>query len=315
MKCSSCGQGLDLPEETLIKFTNCPFCGAVLQKNDSESKKSTTIEEELAKIVSDFGGLEIFSEENALRLTKALNLLVAPFDIIRDKLLVACIRHVPQRLYSIKEAPSRERQTEFKTCIDDLCTIGQEESSARDTVVLLSSVIGCAIDINDNEENYFIDSRDNIVYKIVKIGNKMWFAENLRYRCNDSWVYNNDITNEAKLGRLYSWYSANDACPKGWRLPTKEEWEDLYAKIGSSPYALQSTEYSSWQWPGATNSSNFSAIPSGLYVRGDFCGINQAAYFGCATKFDAWIIGYDYARLTKLGYGYGFSIRCVKDVE
>ncbi len=314
MNCPSCNQELNFPEEVLKKFTSCPFCGVALQKDGSENKKSETIEDEFAKIVSDFGGLEIFSEENALRLTKALNLLVAPFDVIRDKLLVACIRHVPQRLYSIKDASSKERKTEIESCMDDLRTIGQEESSARDIVALLASVIGCAIDIDDNDENYFIDSRDNNVYKIVKIGNKIWFAENLRYRCDDSWVYNNDLANEVKFGRLYSWNSANAACPKGWRLPTKEEWEDMYAKIGASPYALQSTEYSSWQWPGANNCSNFSAVPSGLYNGGEFIAINQEACLGCATKWDVWLIGFDWARLGRIKNGYGFSIRCVKDV-
>ncbi len=314
MKCSSCNQELNFPKEVIAKFMRCPFCGETLQNDISEIKNSVTIEDELAKIVSDFGGLEIFADENALRLTKALNLLVAPFDVIRDKLLIACIRHVPQRLYSTKDALSKERKIEIDACIDDLRTIGQEESSARDVVALLASVIGCAIDNDDEDENYFIDTRDNNVYKIVKIGNKIWFAENLRYRCDDSWVYNNDLANEAKFGRLYSWNSANEACPKGWHLPTKEEWGDMYAKIGSSPYALQSTEYSSWQWPGANNGSNFSAVPSGLYTGGDFIAINKEAYLGCATKCYAWIIGFDWARLERIGNGNAFSIRCVKDV-
>ena len=72
MKCSSCNQELNFPEEVLKKFISCPFCGGALPKGDSENKKSETIEDELAKIVSDFGGLEIFSEENYTRLTKAL---------------------------------------------------------------------------------------------------------------------------------------------------------------------------------------------------------------------------------------------------
>ena len=72
MKCLSCNQELNFSDEVLAKFTSCPFCGAALQKDDSEIKKSVTIEDELARIVSDFGGLEVFAEENYSRLTKAL---------------------------------------------------------------------------------------------------------------------------------------------------------------------------------------------------------------------------------------------------
>ena len=43
----------------------------------------------LQQLVKDFDGIDIFSEENALRLNKALNRLDEKFSIERETLLVA----------------------------------------------------------------------------------------------------------------------------------------------------------------------------------------------------------------------------------
>ena len=72
--------------------------------------------------------------------------------------------------------------------------------------------------------NYIMDSRDGKTYKIAKIGNQVWMAENLNYETNGSYCFPEKC---AKYGRLYIWESALNACPVGWHLPTKEEYETL----------------------------------------------------------------------------------------
>lgn len=79
--------------------------------------------------------------------------------------------------------------------------------------------------------NYIMDSRDGKTYKIAKIGNQVWMAENLNYETNGSYCRKDDPEKCAKYGRLYIWESALNACPVGWHLPTKGEYETLLGYV------------------------------------------------------------------------------------
>ena len=120
------------------------------------------------------------------------------------------------------------------------------------------------------------DSRDGQTYRTVKIGDKVWMAENLNYAYtgvpykygsytsdSTSWCYGNDPANCAKYGRLYTWAAAMDSagtwstngkgcgyhktcspiypvrgvCPEGWHLPTQSEWNTLFKAVGGSSVA------------------------------------------------------------------------------
>ncbi|MCL1957598.1 MAG: fibrobacter succinogenes major paralogous domain-containing protein [Fibromonadales bacterium] len=78
-----------------------------------------------------------------------------------------------------------------------------------------------------NDAKSFIDSRDGKKYRTVVIGKQTWMAENLNYNARDSKCYDDKSANCDKYGKLYYWNAAVKACPVGWHLPTKTEWDEL----------------------------------------------------------------------------------------
>jgi len=93
-----------------------------------------------------------------------------------------------------------------------------------------------------------------------------WMAENLNYKMQGSYAYDEKESNRKKLGLLYTWEAAKKACPKGWHLATDSEWSMLVTKFGGTDKAgasLKSTQ--GWDDNGnGTNGSGFNALPGGL---------------------------------------------------
>jgi uncharacterized protein (TIGR02145 family) len=80
----------------------------------------------------------------------------------------------------------------------------------------------------------YIDESDGKKYKIIKIGKHIIMSENFakRPRSGTYWAYDDTETNVDKYGFLYDWETAKKIAPKGWHLPTKEEWENLHLFLG-----------------------------------------------------------------------------------
>ena len=136
--------------------------------------------------------------------------------------------------------------------------------------------------------NLLTDSRDGQIYKTVVIGSQTWMAENLNYHIGKSYsyCYDNDVNNCAKYGLLYTWAAAKKACPRGWHLPTKTEFETLFNTVAGESEAgvmLKSTsgwgEYDRINGNG-TDAYSFSALPAGYRDSNGVYGLEgYYAYF------------------------------------
>jgi len=130
----------------------------------------------------------------------------------------------------------------------------------------------------------FNDSRDGQTYRTITIGGQTWMAQNLNYVANSSWCYDDSADNCKIYGRLYDWKTATTACPAGWKLPDRSDWNRLVATMGGKNTAgkkLKST--SGWndymgKSGNATINYGFSALPGGY--RNSYGNFGEAGYHG-----------------------------------
>ena len=146
-------------------------------------------------------------------------------------------------------------------------------------------------------EGSLTDSRDGQVYKTVTIGNQIWMAENLNYKTENSYCYNDSTENCAKYGRLYVWSEAMDVCPEGWHLPDTTEWYTLLygtigdiAVVGIEEVGRNIRSKNGWLNQGtggidATDALGFSVLPGGSGDSGSYVGKGYNANFWTALSY------------------------------
>ena len=162
----------------------------------------------------------------------------------------------------------------------------------------------------------FKDSRDGKTYKTIKIGTQTWMAENLNYKTSNSWCYNNNSTNCEKYGRLYTWDAAKNACPSGWNLPTKSEFEILLNNYGG-----ESDSDANYTALIPNGTSGFSASFGGWRNgNGDYELIGEYGNFWSSSiggDMHAWNLYmnsyYEIAAMDNNNKDMGLSVRCVQD--
>lgn len=268
MKCSQCNQELNFPEEVLKKFTSCPFCGAAFSIRENKEQTFSPIETELKRIVDEFGGLEIFSEENFAHLNKALMDIDDKFADERDQILIANIKHIPQKLYSAQNMTPKEQQQIVDSCCEELKKIGKTIELSK-TISYLANMVNLDVLLKDKKRDLkklsqmsyqFSHFSDVSEYKTCVIGDKEWFAEDL----NEDYGYSQYARNEPNCSfrfpcddkhkpLLYDWYAAAYNAPKGWRLPTIKDFKDTAEYIKSLNYDVGTALKSKEQWDGTAN--------------------------------------------------------------
>jgi uncharacterized protein (TIGR02145 family) len=184
-------------------------------------------------------------------------------------------------------------------------------------ILIISILITCStLAVLSQQIGSFTDKRDGKVYKTVQIGDQTWMAENLAFNTGGKGLWKKNVD---KYGYLYNWETAKYACPSGWHLPSKTDFETLLNNVGGSRSEAFKTLI-----PGG--SSGFSALLSGfsLYLNGKIYKVGKDTYFWSSSK------KYDYTEgvmVWTLSIGYtddksafmfdqdtrdGFSVRCLQ---
>jgi len=186
---------------------------------------------------------------------------------------------------------------------------------------------------------------DGNIYETVTIGSQTWMKENLRSLhyadgtpINGVWVYDDNESNAAIWGRLYNWDAAMNnmsaanvnranvqgACPDGWHMPSKDEFNELVSFLGSGAgWKLKETGTQYWNAPNSnTNESEFSAIGAGdkESVSGVYENMKEITEFWTSTE-NSNTRAYNLILYQNQGGApmhnndkeNGFSIRCVKN--
>lgn len=163
----------------------------------------------------------------------------------------------------------------------------------------------------------FTDERDGKEYKVVKIGDQIWLAENLAYKpkSGNFWAYDNKEANVEQYGYLYDFATAQKVVPEGWHLPTKVELEALVAHYEkNTDKALEALtsdteglkiEYSGWWY-----------MESHQFVHKG----NEVGFWSSTTKGEkeAWLcildgkFGHVHIR-SRFKEGVGATVRLIKD--
>lgn len=217
---------------------------------------------------------------------------------------------------------------------------------------------GETVVVDPDDDASSVTDIDGNEYGIVRIGTQKWLAENLKVsRFNDgspisyiedqdAWAatedseepaccyYNNDKAN-ATFGLLYNWHCVREQklCPKGWKVPSKEEWDELIAYLGgSSAAATAAKSVSGWtdnygtgkpEYQGS-NESGFNGLPGGDRKWNKFELLHSTATWWTMKVSSMSSLSANYAKLnylnafttgSSMGKESGCSIRCIKETK
>jgi uncharacterized protein (TIGR02145 family) len=221
--------------------------------------------------------------------------------------------------------------------------------SVMGLVLILAS--NCKDDLNDTL--IVIDQdQDSISYSSVNIGTQEWMTYNLKVRRYQNvekiltttpvslnltaehapkyhWAYDGDEKNVDTYGRLYTWYAVTDPrklCPRGWHVPSDEEWTNLISleAMGGEDVGggkLKETGTMHWSEPntGATNETGFTALPGGYrFHYGRFRDAGFNGFWWSSTESSdstayGWGMTSSSGRLSRFNFDKrdGLAVRCI----
>jgi uncharacterized protein (TIGR02145 family) len=187
---------------------------------------------------------------------------------------------------------------------------------------------------------------DGNIYRTIKIGTRVWMAENLKvmHYCNGESIpeindpkqwelltggacceFNDDPVYTKAFGLIYNWYTTEDVrnvCPAGWHVPSESEWANLVSFLAGKDVALVKSPGQIAPGMTTVNESIFKVLPQGFRgYDGEFTGIG----YGGGGWWSATSASEETAYYHNVNYNtagkdrmegrkkYGYNIRCIKD--
>lgn len=198
-----------------------------------------------------------------------------------------------------------------------------------------------------------VDERDGRTYQYVTLGSLDWFAQNLAWD-GVGVPYRYSPATAPLFGRYYHWDEVTGGvsasglgcgpqgiCPKGWSVPTNEDWADLakamsdgkvtsfadrWAGLGEKASA-EITFNGEKVWPFSpdnmhTNDFGWNAIPTGSTMRENltFSDFSKYGFWWSSTEKDSSQAYFRYIYCDENSFpmsssskdGFGASVRCVR---
>lgn len=261
-------------------------------------------------------------------------------------------------------------ETEFyDTTCGDYEWDGRTYSESGDFPYPYTAANGCdsVVTLHLVYHELVVDARDGNTYCTMEYGDQVWMTENMRYLPQ---IDNTRSSSEARYyvygyagtdldiamgsvnyntyGTLYNNAAAQTACPEGWHLPSKAEWDELVSYLsassecicgGNSVYVAKSLA-SKTLWNSSSNTcavgndlsqnnaSRFNGFPGG-YLSSSTATIATNASTAMGNEANWWTSSKNAAgtggyRISMLYSGtstssaikalhWGMSVRCVKD--
>ena len=159
---------------------------------------------------------------------------------------------------------------------------------------------------------------DGNVYETVKIGPRLWMAENLkttRYNTGDeipkitddeTWMnlstgayceYENDVSHVETYGRLYNGYAVIDSrsiAPEGWHVATDAEWKEMEMYLGMS----QSEADASGRPRGTDEGGKLKEAGTTHWIWPNLWATNESGFTGLPGGSRSYLGTYDWMRLS-----------------
>ena len=185
-------------------------------------------------------------------------------------------------------------------------------------------------------------------YSTVAIGDRCWFAENVRFlpqidEPTDSsstepryYVYGvwdgvidaaYEEANYANYGALYNFPAVQSGtlCPAGWHVPTLVEWDEMLDLFGGASAASSALRAPSWS--SGTNESGLTLLPGGLRSSypNPFALAGNGGYFWTSSEAfaanEAWDkymytpVNQTEVAQSSIPFDQAISVRCIEDSE